>query len=149
MSLSDIILFFGFFLILAILICAENSFWHQSQASPFFTTFSDAFHLYQTSGTMMRIESALNQLGESPTESVYYWRQKTHQQMEYDAQFTEIILAHLLGVFHFFYLDHIFLTFYKPELLINDSLLLIGAFKFLTNILFSLCNPVTDMVIGI
>jgi len=86
------------FLILAILICAENSFWHQSQASPFVTTFSDAFHLYQTSGTMMRIESALNQLGKSPTEPVYYRRQKTPQQMEYDAQFTEIILAHLLGV---------------------------------------------------
>jgi len=97
-----------FILILAILICTENSFWHQSQASPFSTTFSDAFHLYQTSGTMMRIESALNQLDKYPSE--YFWGYKEHQLMEYDAQFTKIILAHLLGVCHFFYLHHILLT---------------------------------------
>ena len=52
----------------------------------------------------MKIESALNQLGK-------YWGQKEYQQMEYKAQFTNIILAHLLGVCHFFYLYHILLTF--------------------------------------
>jgi len=57
---------------------------------------------------MMRIESALNQLGKYP--AVNYWRQKEHQQMEYEAQFTKIILAHLLGTCHLFYLHYIFLT---------------------------------------
>jgi len=60
---------------------------------------------------MMKIESALNQLGKYPAESKDHWRQKGHQQMEYDAQFTKIILAHLLGVCHFFYFYHILLTF--------------------------------------
>jgi len=46
----------------------------------------------------MRIESALNQLGKYPAESKHYWEDKGPQQMEYDAQFTKIILAHLLGV---------------------------------------------------
>jgi len=57
----------------------------------------------------MRVGSALNQLGKYSAESMNYWGQKEDQQMEYNAQFTKIILAHLLGVCHFFYLHHILL----------------------------------------
>ena len=56
---------------------------------------------------MIRIESALNQLGKYPAEiKNYYWKQKGHQQIEYDAQFIKIILAHLLGVSFLLSLSH-------------------------------------------
>ena len=56
----------------------------------------------------MRIKPELSQLGNYPEKKVE--EKKTPQHMEYEAQFTEIILAHLLGVWNFFCLYHILLT---------------------------------------
>ena len=97
-----------YYLFLALLICAENSFWNQSNAYQFSTTFSDAFQLYKTSGTRTRIESALNQLENHSEESIANTRAQKRLQT---AQYTRIILAHLLSVLNFFYLHFISLTF--------------------------------------
>ena len=95
-------------LFLALLICAESSFWHQIQSHTFSTAFSDAFQLYQTSGTMKRIESALNQLGNYPEWQIDIGLQA--RQKAYKTQFTNIVLDCLLGMRRFFCLHFLFLT---------------------------------------
>jgi len=51
---------------LALLVCAENSFWCQPEDGSFFTAFKDAFNIYVNSETKKLVETALNALGEYP-----------------------------------------------------------------------------------
>jgi len=53
---------------LALLICAENSFWCQPEDGSFFTAFKNAFNIYVDSETKKLVETALNALGEYPME---------------------------------------------------------------------------------
>jgi len=53
---------------LALLICAENSFWCQPEDGSFFTAFKNAFNIYVDSETKKLVETALNALGEYPIE---------------------------------------------------------------------------------
>jgi len=53
---------------LALLVCAENSFWCQPEDGSFFTAFKNAFKIYVDSGTKKLVETALNALGEYPME---------------------------------------------------------------------------------
>jgi len=53
---------------LALLVCAENSFWYQPADGSFFTAFKNAFKIYVDSGTKKLVETALNALGEYPME---------------------------------------------------------------------------------
>ena len=54
--------------LLALLVCAENSFWCQPEDGSFFTAFKIAFNIYVDSGTKKLVETALNALGEYPME---------------------------------------------------------------------------------
>jgi len=89
---------------LALLICAENSFWHQN--SPFLDAFSNALQLYESSGTRKRVEARLNQLGSYPQDTkgkrpVLQYFQSTSQdvrQEEYKTALIDLILAHCLGI---------------------------------------------------
>jgi len=59
---------FSFQYLLALLVCAENSFWCQPEDGSFFTAFKNAFNIYVDSGTKKLVETALNALGEYPME---------------------------------------------------------------------------------
>jgi len=53
---------------LALLVCAENSFWCQPEDGSFFTAFKNAFNIYMNSEIKKQVETALNALGEYPME---------------------------------------------------------------------------------
>ena len=98
------ILIFLLLLTLALLICAENSFWHKN--FPFLDAFSDALQLYKSSGTRERVETRLNQLGSSLQDikgkhSVLQYFQSKNQdvrQEEYKTALIDLILALCLGI---------------------------------------------------
>jgi len=104
--LISYLLLFWFFLLspLALLICAENSFWHKN--SPFLDAFSDALQLYESSGTRKRVEARLNQLGSYPQDTkdkypvLQYFQSKSQdiRQKEYETALIDLALAHCLGI---------------------------------------------------
>ena len=108
---------------LALLICAENSFWHKN--SPFLDAFSDALQLYESSGTRKRVEARLNQLGSYPQDTkgkrpvLQYFQSKNQdvRQEEYKTALIDLILGHCLGILNillFIFLHLISLTA-KPK----------------------------------
>jgi len=118
-SLSSHILIFLLLLTLALLICAENSFWHKN--FPFLDAFSDALQLYESSGTRKRVEARLNQLGSYPQDTkdkhsvLQYFQSKNQdvRQEEYKTALIDLILAHCLGILNillFIFLHLISLT---------------------------------------
>ena len=51
---------------LAILVCMENSFWHQLESISFMASFQNAFQLYIKSGTRDNLETSIKELGDYP-----------------------------------------------------------------------------------
>jgi len=93
---------------LALLICTENSFWHQN--TTFLDAFSDALQFYQSSETRKRVEDRLNQQ-QIYSENIkgkavlQYFQSKKQdvRQEEYKTALIDLILAHRLGTLTFFY----------------------------------------------
>jgi len=117
--LFSIFFYFDFFLLstLALLICAENSFWHKN--SSFLNAFSDALQLYESSGTRERVETRLNQLGSYPQDIkgklpvLQYFQSKSQdvKQEEYKTALVDLILAHYLGISNILLLSF-FISYY-------------------------------------
>jgi GTP-binding protein EngB required for normal cell division len=75
-------------LIAAVLLCAENSFWHISKSSSFIDAFQQAFESYVKSGQEIKVEIAVKALGD--------WPDTTNEQETYRSNLLRIILDHRL-----------------------------------------------------
>jgi len=97
------------FSLIALLICAEDSFWHPK--SNFLDAFSDSLQFYQSSGTQKAAEDRLSQLGMHPENTkckasvLQYFQTKSQdiRQEEYKTALGDLILAHCLGISTLFY----------------------------------------------
>jgi len=105
--------------LLALLICAENSFWHKS--SSFLDAFSDILQQYESSGTRKRVKARLNQLGSYPQDTkgkhrvlqCFQSKNQEVRQEEYKTALIDLILAHPFGILNillFIFLHLISLT---------------------------------------
>ena len=111
---------------LALLICAENSFWHKN--SPFLDAFSDALQLYESSGTRQRVGARLNQLESYPQDIkgkqiLQYFQSKDQdvRQEEYKTALIDLILAHCLGKSNILMVSFFILYHWQPNPQPNDS----------------------------
>jgi len=102
--ISSIILIFPVaWSILALLICVENSFWHQN--STFLNAFSDAFRSYERSGTRQRVEAGVRQLGIYPEDIKgkapvlkYFQTNQEVREEKYKTALIDLILANCLSI---------------------------------------------------
>ena len=86
---------FPFLQSIAVLLCAENSFWHISKSSSFIDAFQQAFESYVKSGQEIKVEIAVKALGD--------WPDTTNEQETYRSNLLRIILDHrLLRMFKYF-----------------------------------------------
>ena len=121
--LFPIFFYFDFFPMstLALLICAENSFWRKN--SSFLDAFSDALQLYESSGTRERVETRLNQLGSYPQDIkgkhsvLQYFQSKSQdvKQEEYKTALVDLILAHCLGISNILLLSFFISYHWQPN----------------------------------
>ena len=72
----------------AILLCAENSFWHKSRGISFLDTFKEALKLYMEIGAEKNGENAVKALGD--------WPVAPHEQEIFRSRLFRILLEHRL-----------------------------------------------------
>ena len=125
--LVSFLLLFWFFLLstLALVICAENSFW--AQKSTFLDAFSDALQLYQNSGTRKKVEAGLHQLGSYPQDTKgkhavlqYFSKSQDVREEAYKTALIDLILAHCLGISKISLLSFFNSCYWQPNPQPND-----------------------------
>jgi len=74
--------------LVALLLCAENSFWYKSKCSSFLDAFQQAVASYMRIGPGKSAENVVEVLGD--------WPVTEHGQMKYRSALTKILLEHRL-----------------------------------------------------
>ena len=85
---------FSFSQFVAILLCAENSFWHISKSSSFIDAFQQAFESYVKIGQETKVGIAVEALGHWPVTT-------SNEQETYQSKLLMIILDHHLRMFKY------------------------------------------------